>query len=137
MSYAILLTVGFYFFFLAHSTLLFYLAAEHDPLSLRQVVLPWPGRGRFVSVFALLAGGLWMAMLWRSGMPVNWHERNVWWVLSGFVGVPLGCYLWCIVRSASKREGRWQFSPRQDSGAAIRIALVLIVLVNAAFKLVA
>jgi hypothetical protein len=137
MSFAILLLVGFYFLFLAHSTLLFYLAKESETLTLRQVVLPWPGRGRFVSVFSLLAGLFWFGMLWRAGMPVNWHERNVWWVLSAFAGVPLACYLWCIVHSASQHEGRWRFRPRQDDGRAIRIALVLIVVVNGLFKLLA
>ena len=134
MSYVILLIPGFYFFFLAHSTLLYFLAAEHKTLSLRQVLLPWPGRGRFVSVFAFLAGVLWMGMLWRANMPMDWHGRNLWWILSGFVGIPLFCYLWCIIRSATKQDGRWHFSPKQDGEGVMRLALVLIVVVNVLFK---
>lgn len=133
MSFAILTVVGFYFFFLGHSTLLYYLAADHETLSLRQVVLPWPRRGRFVSVFALLTGVFWMGMLWWSGMPMNWHERNVGWVLGGFIGVPLACYLWCIVRSVTTQQGHWRFSPKQDTGVEITIGMTVVTTVTTLF----
>lgn len=57
MVFVTTLILGFFFVFLAHSSLLFFLIEDrrNSELPLGRLVFPWPGKGKFVAILALLA----------------------------------------------------------------------------------
>ena len=53
MVTSLLIGIGFLFFILGHSTLLFFKSKDLPTMPIRDAIFPWPKKGKSVSVFCL------------------------------------------------------------------------------------
>lgn len=139
MSFFLTLYLAFLMLYIAHSTLLYYLVEEAAgrPLEARRIVLPWPGRGRAVSLFAafagllLLAAALFVVPLRPIGAPQYWTFLALTTVL---VVLPAGHYAGYLqrrlVRDPARQGGRRIFLPSHATPGEYRFPLLFAAAFN-------
>ena len=136
----ILLCAGLFFVFLAHSTLLHYLAeeAKGHPIPVRAIRYPWPTKGRVACMFALVVG-LVLAVLGTlmllSGR--TWPQTPGGWIVCLVLGLlPWLAYAVFVRRrltgAAPGYEGVRMFLPRPLNPKRYRQIVVLAVLAHVA-----
>ena len=139
MGFFLTLYLAFLMLYIAHSTLLYYLVEEAagQPLDARRVVLPWPGRGRAVAVFAGLTG---LVLLWAALFVVPLHPigpGQSWTFLiltTVLVVLPAGHYASYLhrrlVREPGRHGGRRMFLPTHATPGEYRFPLLFAAAFN-------
>lgn len=133
MSFFLTLYLAFLMFYLAHSTLLYYLVEEAGgvPVEAGRIVLPWPRRGRAVSLLAALAGMLFLGAA-LFVVPLRAIAASQFWTFLILTTVlfilPVGyyaCYL-CrrLARSPGPHGGRAMFLPSHATPGELRFPLL-------------
>ncbi len=135
-----LLCAGLFFVFLAHSTLLHYLAEEAKgrPIPASAIRFPWPSQGRVGCMFALVVGlalALVGALMLLSGR--TWPDTPGSWIVCLVLGLlPWIAYALFVqrrlTRSAPGYEGVRMFLPRPMNRHRYRQVVVLAVLAHVA-----
>ncbi|MEW6371311.1 MAG: hypothetical protein AB1584_10270 [Pseudomonadota bacterium] len=139
MSFFLTLYLAFLMLYIAHSTLLYYLVEEAAgrPVEAGRIVLPWPGRGRAVSVFAgsagllLLGAALFVVPLRPIGAAQFWTFLIMTTVL---VVLPAGHYAGYLqrrlVRDPARHGGRRMFLPSHATPGEYRFPLLFAAAFN-------
>ncbi len=95
------LALSFFFIFLGHSSLVYFLIEEnlHAVVPSKEILMPWPKRGKFVSYFsyAVGAGLIWFTLSRfdpSSDLPLPAGSVKI---LFCFVLLPGGTYVWFLL----------------------------------------
>jgi hypothetical protein len=138
MAFLACISLAFYFFFIAHSTLLYFLAEESNghPFPVQKIIFPIAPKGKMVAALALVSGLLFLFMAPRL-YPRNADEWEKLWsvfrMFLAFVVFPMFFYFLYIVRRVRKKNygavQRWVFVPlhatRWELGLPAIVALFL------------
>ena len=139
MSFFLTLYLAFLMLYIAHSTLLYHVVEEAagEPVEAGRIVLPWPGRGRAVSVFAgsmgllLLGAALFVVPLRPIGAGQFWAFLILTTVLLVLPAGHYAAYLGRrLVRNPALHGGRRMFLPTHATPGEYRFPLLFAALFN-------
>lgn len=121
------LSLGFFFLYLGHSTLLYFYVEKHkgDLVPLRNAVLPWSNRGRVVGCLCLVLA-IGFSIIGARGL-AEFHGmgRSEWIVFSIFVVFPATWYSIYLFRRINSKNGELSFKATQSTSAEALIPLVV------------
>ena len=137
-------SLSFFFFFLAHSTLLHYLVedARGAAMSAERILVPKPTQGKGVAALAFLAGLMCaaVALIVYPKTPMEWGDPGrALRVVFVFVIFPLLFYSFYIARRLTRKHpsnmGALMFVSKRATAAELLVPVVVAILLNLVSRL--
>ncbi|WP_459949862.1 hypothetical protein [Denitratisoma sp. agr-D3] len=121
------LSLGFFFIFMAHSLLVYFLVEDNlrKNIPLKDAFFPWPSKGKMVACVCLVAACFFGLIAKRGVSAFMGIGSDEWKVIGIFIGIPASWYLIYFFRRINKSGSTYLFKATQSTPLETLFPLVV------------